>query len=701
MDNMRPHPSVRRRTQCALVLAPLLIGCVLRVWFAASWYRYFQPVLDPDEGYYESAIGLLAHHAYSTGIPSAIPRSWRGPIYPTFIAVVEGAFSSPNPGHIRLAEAVLSSFGIILVFALAQAAVSPFAGFIAAAWLALNPNQIALVSDLNIDGFYSVWILIVALATLLWIKRRGDDRSSIVLGGILAASLLCRSSHFLVAPLLAGAALFWWGWQRSTLRTIVLLAGTTVLGLAPMTVRNALQFGEFTLMADRNPGASVFFCAAMGLPSRYSCTIEHAIDLAVTIRPGFKRALPGYRGEEMYSQFFQLALQRIRTHPLPYARRCLWNLVDIWRTLWGYAVLACCAICLAPGKKEIQGLVLVAASFCGYALGAGTSGHMAAAVPILCAIGGCAVSLAARRVVAHAPAAMRRQRSPPRWFILGALAAAAALYAAMLVFIVGELHDWWWPRYSGNSEMSGTIPDAREQEVYRLGRFGYAGPASYWNDRALRQLRGASQDQAVAILSRAGRIGGSLDELKGVAHAMQQLHEYDLADAAFRMIVERTPRDSSARIALADLEHEAARSTDAATALRSAQSLALSPEILRLVALHYQDIGRPSEAFLILAALQKRWPSRPDIAVDAAVARYLSGDAEGAADALRAVISQSPGYAPAYFNLASILVGRRDYVGAEANCARGMSLYASRQTVPAAIRKMCAESERRAALRLR
>lgn len=201
----------------ALLLIFFALGAVMRFWFAASWYRAYKP---PEEGYYEAGIGLLSAHVFSVGLPNTDPHSWRGPVYPVFIALGESLFRVPSPGHIRLFQAALSSWEIFAVFALSQAALSPAAGVLAAAWLALQPAQIEWTSSLNIPNHYSVWILIVALAVLGWIRRRGDDGSSAVLGFLFGASLLCRSSHFLLLPLLSLAAVIWWGAGRRAVRSI-------------------------------------------------------------------------------------------------------------------------------------------------------------------------------------------------------------------------------------------------------------------------------------------------------------------------------------------------------------------------------------------------------------------------------------------------------------------------------------------------
>ncbi|MBI3551000.1 MAG: tetratricopeptide repeat protein [Elusimicrobia bacterium] len=668
----------------ALLSALLLIGAALRFWFAWTWYGHYEPRADHDEGYYESGIGLLSAHAFSTGIPATVPRSWRGPIYPSFIALVESPFSRPSPGHVRLAQAALSSVSVGLVFVLAQAAASPAAGLAAAGWLALHPAQIALVSSLNIDGFYSFWILVVALAVLVWIRRGGDDASSAALGLALGASLLCRSSHYLLVPLLAVAAPLWWGRRLKAARAAALFLAATVLALAPMIARNALQFREFIPLPDRNAGAVVFFAGAMGEGS--NCSLERALELAETFSPGFKSR--GLSEEALHSAFFHLALRRILDDPLRYARRCLANAFAIWAPLWLYALLAACALVLAPGRFAVAGLGLVAASFCGYAVGGGTAEHMAAAVPLLCALGGIALASALTRLGLRMPAALAKPVAAPRAFSFAVLAVAAAMYAAMTVFIALESREW---RRTTASERA---PDARELEVLRLAASSGDQESQAAYAAALFQSGDAAKAAVATRAARSGSAKAGLPELFQRAELFRRRKEYGRALRVAREILDRDRGNPGFWIGLADAERDAGRRKEAVFALDEVVRRSPPPETLRAVAIRYQDLGSMTKASALLETLRKSQPSRPDLAVDAAVARFRSGDPSGAVRILRETSAAAPGYVPAALNLAAILKGQGKIAEASAVCENALSRVSAGDPMRAQLREACANSSR-------
>ena len=99
------------------------------------------------------------------------------------------------------AQALLSSIAILFVFLLGKKLVSPLAGGVGAWWIAVDPDQILAVADLNVHGFYSLTLLVLAAAAVAWVER-DEPRWSAFLGLMLATSLFCRSAHFLLPVLL-------------------------------------------------------------------------------------------------------------------------------------------------------------------------------------------------------------------------------------------------------------------------------------------------------------------------------------------------------------------------------------------------------------------------------------------------------------------------------------------------------------------
>ncbi|MCM2305440.1 MAG: glycosyltransferase family 39 protein, partial [Elusimicrobia bacterium] len=238
-----------RRAAVLLALALVLAGGVLRFQQAWSHRAVYLSDTMQEEGYYESAIGLLSYQTFSIGVPNDTPRSWRGPIYPVFIALIESLAAEPDPGRIRMAQAALSTLSILLVAALGAALVSPAAGLLGAALLAFDPAQIAAVTSLNIHGFYSFLILAACAALVRW-SERPTAASTLLAGAFLGFTLLCRSSHFLALPLLAGAAWLWRPLPGPRWRAPALLILGAALALAPMTARNRAVTGRWLVFPD-------------------------------------------------------------------------------------------------------------------------------------------------------------------------------------------------------------------------------------------------------------------------------------------------------------------------------------------------------------------------------------------------------------------------------------------------------------------
>jgi len=219
-----------------LLLGPLFLGAGLRFTHAWSCFHSRTPHALPQWAYYETGLGLLSYKTYTPDIVNLQPKAWRGPLFPAFIALAESLWKHPLPGHVYLAQALLSTSAIPLAFALGCLLVSPLAGFWASLWMALDFGQIASVTSLNVHGFYSLCILALAACLALWAEKPGWKASALC-GLCLGASLLCRTAHYLLIGLLPLAAVFWSWDLRQGLRRASLLAFFAALCLAPFLLR--------------------------------------------------------------------------------------------------------------------------------------------------------------------------------------------------------------------------------------------------------------------------------------------------------------------------------------------------------------------------------------------------------------------------------------------------------------------------------
>ena len=243
-------------------LLPAVLGGALRFYHAASIRGVWMPNLDHGEGYYEGAINFLGYHVLADRVPCFFPNGARGPLYQAFIVLIELFRSPPHPGHIILAQAALSTVAIVAVYEIGAELASPWAGCLAALWMALDFRQIDAVGHLDLGGFYPIAILALAAGLISWFKDP-TRRRTMVLALIFVSSLLCRSSHYALAALIVAACVAVPRLRRHHLRKLPLLAAASALLLLLPMAANYMRFGRL-LPLDAESGALRFYAASVG-----------------------------------------------------------------------------------------------------------------------------------------------------------------------------------------------------------------------------------------------------------------------------------------------------------------------------------------------------------------------------------------------------------------------------------------------------
>ncbi|HEX4046415.1 MAG TPA: glycosyltransferase family 39 protein, partial [Elusimicrobiota bacterium] len=259
-----------------LVLIPLALGGLLRLYYVRSTAALYHVSGDGEEGYYETASALLQLHTLSPGIPDTHPSAFRGPIYPVFIALVESPFAHPHPRQVRMAQVALGLLEIAAAFALGRFILSPLAGLLAALWIAVDLNLVLSAASLNVHAFYGFCMLALAVAAVLWVETR-SVASTVVFGWLLAITLLCRSAHYPLPLLFLAAYLLWWRFPDRRWKVVGVMAASTALFLSPMVARNAVQFKRFILL-DTYKGSYIFLQSTMG--GYVNTTVGQAMDSA-------------------------------------------------------------------------------------------------------------------------------------------------------------------------------------------------------------------------------------------------------------------------------------------------------------------------------------------------------------------------------------------------------------------------------------
>lgn len=176
-----------------------------------------------------------------------------GPGYEAFLA---GVFriAGPDPLAARIAQVVLSTGMVALIYGLARAAGGFRAARIAAAMAALSPTLSAYS-----QYFFSETLFVTLLTGAIYVLHRkpeGPARIDRITGGILfGLAALTRSVAFYFLP-------FWVGWlwlrrRREEARGAAIVLAVALLVILPWTLRNALQYRSF-LFIDGTVGETLY-----------------------------------------------------------------------------------------------------------------------------------------------------------------------------------------------------------------------------------------------------------------------------------------------------------------------------------------------------------------------------------------------------------------------------------------------------------
>ena len=562
---------MKRGTAAASLALIVALGGALRLSHALAVGGRYTPHVDQEEGYYEAGVTELSCHSLGL-IANTEPTDYLAPIYPSFLALAESFFALPSPGHARIAKALLSTLAVAAAGLLGWFLFSPLAGVLAGALLAFNVNDVLEVSSLNVHGFYGSALLALGIALVLWLEKR-DVRRAALLGLMIAATLLCRPANFPFPPLFAAACLWRWKFPEGGRRALLPVAAATALFLAPMALRNGLQFGSWWPFDSK--GAFILVRSAAG--PYVETTVEEALDTAEAIEPGFKAR--GLEGRALYNAMMGLAVKQIRREPLAYAGYCLQRLYLFWRGLWLYLALGLYALWRRRGDRGLEALVLTAASLSGYGLAGGVPPYRVSAVPLLCVIAAAGLaSLPFAAKAAAEPAGVERRRLRAGAAVLAG--AFAVVYAATLLFLALELREH--PRSAPVAAQADPCPDGRAAHLLKLAALqeGGRGPGAtdylnllrarpagiplepvgltrdYWLEKAAYLAQTNAPDAARSALLRAEASEPDDAALRRIAALRRDLKDHARAAAALEKLLARRPGDAAARLEAVGLYRE-------------------------------------------------------------------------------------------------------------------------------------------------
>jgi 4-amino-4-deoxy-L-arabinose transferase-like glycosyltransferase len=325
--------SSARTRRC--IVAAAAAGLALRLAFGLLYW--IDKPLTHDEREYLGLARSLAEgrgfvHDESIDVGTG-QRFGRAPVYPLFLAAVGaghtvGGHAAPAadeagggevsgaagvPTRVKIAQAVVGALTVYLIALIAWRAAGPRAA-VAAAWLAaVYPPLVWIHAYALSESLYSAFALLTAMV----VQRAFDagsphaphaaDRLALAAGALTGLSILIRPAMLFFVPL----ALAWFAWRGRPRSTVLLLAATVAV-LAPWTVRNAIVYDRFILVASE--GGVTFWTG------NHPLAVGEG-DLAANPRLKlaeleFRRAHAGLTPEELEPLYYRDALASIAADPV-------------------------------------------------------------------------------------------------------------------------------------------------------------------------------------------------------------------------------------------------------------------------------------------------------------------------------------------------------------------------------------------------
>lgn len=223
----------------------MIVGGGFLFSVAYSFYFRIPPMVDA-RAYDTIAWNVASGRGYREVLGIALVNDWViarvGPGYELFLAGFYKIF-----GHhlqiIWVAQAVLHALSALLVFLISKkifrATAAPTIGLIAAALVALSPDQITISAMLLTETLGIFLLLATILAGYGYLEKPNFWRVTIFVAIFFLAVMVRTPTIFLLAPI---GALFIW---KKYWRHAIYFAVALVILFAPWTIRNYQLYGVF------------------------------------------------------------------------------------------------------------------------------------------------------------------------------------------------------------------------------------------------------------------------------------------------------------------------------------------------------------------------------------------------------------------------------------------------------------------------
>jgi 4-amino-4-deoxy-L-arabinose transferase-like glycosyltransferase len=308
---MHIDPIAARR----LLFAAAAAGLAVRLAFGLL-YWVGKPLTHDEREYLALAQSIAAGRgfAYEPGHESGTTQQFgRAPVYPLFLAAIGAGRADHDaaPAGVKVAQSFVGALAVWVIGLIAWRLGGPAAG-LASAWIAaVYPPLIWIDAYVLTEALYCALALSTALALDRAIDRADAAQPwktwAIAAGALCGVAILVRPAMLFFLPV-AGVWLFLR--HRLALAAIVIL--TSLLVVAPWTVRNYRTYGRFVLVASE--GGVTFWTGNHPL-ARGEGDLAANPDIKVA-EIAFRARHPDLTAEQLEPLYYREAVEYIAHHPV-------------------------------------------------------------------------------------------------------------------------------------------------------------------------------------------------------------------------------------------------------------------------------------------------------------------------------------------------------------------------------------------------
>ncbi len=251
-----------------MMLGIAVLAFVARAGFGLI-YWHDKPLTHDEREYLTLAANIAAGRGFVHNLPEdeeitspTVQQFGRAPLYPLFLAPLtltseslrQGRLPADVPTAVKIAQAVVGAIGVWFIGAIAwRAAGDARVGVAAAAIASVYPPLVWICAYALSEALFCT----LALAVVWVLGRELDSPGATTLapahmsgtrvfaGGMLTGlAILTRPQMLFFVPLVAALA-----WRRRPRFAVLVVAGALLI-VSPWTVRNALTYGRFVLVAS-------------------------------------------------------------------------------------------------------------------------------------------------------------------------------------------------------------------------------------------------------------------------------------------------------------------------------------------------------------------------------------------------------------------------------------------------------------------